>query len=596
MSQSANIEVMGLRQRAKDYTSEVQNAKPQGLLQRAQQLRSQIENTFGLLARAEQIRRQKSEASQSNADAALSVPASATASNGLQQQLEIYQHLFDVIHDLQTAVNLAAFWDALAYAIVGNLGAESVVIFANKPQASRQYLYSTIRVGLDNIEEDIYSKWSLKKNSGLLHLLHSHNAAVPICEISNSRLHAAEKKMLDEASFQMAAVLGDTEEPYAAVLIGASVLGDPYSNADADFVQLLGQLSAGIHENLRRQYNEQQDTSGNIAGGRADDAEEAASSTLEANTYMQIVHLAKSAASASNITELYELIHIFLQEQLHVISYALVAMMPSQKNYRITYSNELSAKLAQNFKLRPNSKLITDISNFMRLYYISDFRTDPELLRVYGQAELEQMQRYWVLPLIHKNLLIGFISIHSISTLAWTHAKHEIALSMAEIITPCLVNFIFQSEKTLLLSTPIDMLRERIVREIRLLNLQNAYLSLVGLRIVEPLASQIRSSSSMRKITRHLAIEIRHTIQKNLQKNECLIILDENHFAILLTNKNRVRTKQWLQELLAKLPQRTKNNTKLRYKHCQFDINEKIEIDILLTDFLDEMRLKIKAK
>ena len=462
-----------------------------------------------------------------------SIPKTATQ---LSKRLEQYQVVFDIFKELQNNRDLNTFWDALCHAVVSELGAQSVLVFSETEQSKySSCLYSSHHSGLSSLP-----KVRLKQNKGLLEYFSQQNQACHVKNIHRDRLNMGDKKILKELNTKAIFTLSQKDAICAVLFVGPSISESPYSDDDLYFLQLLSELSLGRFLELKEQSQYpiiKQEVQ------------------LELEHYKGLFHLAHRAANLNKLEDMYSLLSEYMEYYLSASIYSLILLSLEEKHYYMFRAKGLSEESQKKYRLRISSNLIGSISNLVRIYHLDDFKKNSEIKDLYSPEDMKVMGNYWILPLIHSHCLIGYISIHKMRNFTWTALEHELALSLAEIITPYLLNTMIGELEELprLLKDPFVGLRERLEYELIRAQEQSSPLSILDLRI-----QNIKAVSENME-TKNIAVlfsQITQTLAKFLNQDDYLNRLELGHFAIVLPQKNISESKKWLKELDAKLPKK----------------------------------------
>ena len=611
-----------------------------GLLRTAERLRSEIERHLGLRARAEEMRLEKEkerEASQKQEKSAYESKAEESQEKGLrpqakileekssppsfpsflksmeeeeaikkavwesipsfsapkselstgpsqkeeiqkqlQKRLEQYRVIFDIFKELQIKQDITTFWDTMCQAILSELGARSLVVFAETEQSKySSALYPVHHLGLADLP-----KKRLKKTKGLIE--HFGQKPLPIEKIPKNSLSINERRILKDLNTKAVFPLAQKDEIYALFFLGPSISEAPYSEDDLAFLELLSEL--GLSKFLEIQ--EQKEAIAAFASSK-----EGMEWQLELEHYKALLHLAHRANNLSELESIYGLISEYIDYYVSASMYSLILLSPEGNDYYIFESKGLSKESKKKYHLPISSNLIGSISNLLRIYHLDDFKENPEIKELYDPKDLEAMENYWILPLIHSHFLVGFISIHKMKNPNWNAIEHEIVLSLSEILSPYLANIMIRKSQSLtqVMGKPLRGMEKRLRHELKQAREKNTPLSILDLRILN-----IRAISEAMKAeqTASLFSQITQVLAKFLSQDDYLNRLELGHFAILFPQKNALEAKKHVALLASQLPKkippvRKRFSKKLDYHYKIISPDpHKAEIEKILRIFL----------
>lgn len=153
-----------------------------------------------------------------------------------RKKIENYLSLFEAIKDIISSKTFEEFYENIVYSVIGQIGVESVVIFATD---SKQQRFGVVDYDGVDIEED----WFFESSDKLLSLLDSENYIIPARNLLNKNLSEREVDILEKVNTSIIASVRTYDELLGIMLLGNPMNSDDYSPEDLEFVQIIGEIS-----------------------------------------------------------------------------------------------------------------------------------------------------------------------------------------------------------------------------------------------------------------------------------------------------------------------------------------------------------------
>ncbi|MCB1315436.1 MAG: GAF domain-containing protein [Leptospiraceae bacterium] len=383
-----------------------------------------------------------------------------------QKKIDHYLSLFDITKEISSINDFDELWDSLLYALMGEVGAETICVFSTTERVSTHAsFYPVAHSGFDLPEgwvikpgDVIYD--SLREGSGIKY-------AEEFLRAADSPLSPLERNILETSRARIVVPLKNMNRMYGIAILGPQLEEHDYTVDDMEFLELLGEMAAVGMDRVLARIEYERDTQ-DLRRRNA--------------THSKMFSFARRVSRLKNLDELYDEVARHLREDFQVGSYSLVLLSPRDQQYRIFAGNHISPASINRFQLSVGSDLIAMISNMIRVYDVADFRENQEITSNYTNDDLALMQHYWVVPLINMNWLVGFLTIHS-TTEAWTEFHRELIVSTAEIVSAVFANCIMLGERETLFRDPFSPLEERLRNELQRAGEFRSALALVDIRV-----------------------------------------------------------------------------------------------------------------
>jgi hypothetical protein len=170
-----------------------------------------------------------------------------------QKKIDHYLSLFDIAREVSAIQDFDEFWDAVLFAVMGQLGAQTVAVFAARAAGESAQVFYPVAVSGFNPDDS----WVMKPGDRLYDLcaqedgvLYAQNLRAPDQAVLLSEM---ERAIITESGAEIIAPLRNNKRMYGVVLFGPTFSGDEYSIDDLEFITLLGGLaSSGVDRILAR--------------------------------------------------------------------------------------------------------------------------------------------------------------------------------------------------------------------------------------------------------------------------------------------------------------------------------------------------------
>ncbi len=312
-----------------------------------------------------------------------------------QKKIDHYLSLFDIAREVSAIQDFEQFWDAILFAVMGQLGAQTVAVFAARSSGEGAQVFHPVAVSGFNPDDS----WLLKPGDRLYDLCAQEDGVLYAQNLRSADqaalLSEMERSIITESGAEIIAPLRNNKRMYGIVLFGPTFSGDEYSIDDLEFITLLGGLASSGVDRILARLEFDRDTE-----------------TLRKRDFFhnRIMEAARDAASVRGLDDLYDILVRNLTEHFAADSYSLVLLNPSTQEYTLFAGNRISPESMERFRLSTSSELVGMISNFTRVFDVSDFRSNSEFSRCYTNDDLGIMKHYWAVPLIYQNWLVGLKS------------------------------------------------------------------------------------------------------------------------------------------------------------------------------------------
>lgn len=450
-----------------------------------------------------------------------------------QRKVDHYLALFDITKEISTIDRFEDLWDSLNYAVMGQIGAETICIFSATQRTSNGAIfYPVAHTGFE-----MPQGWALKRGDEIYDRLSQEDGVKYVEEFLNqprAALSPMERRILETSKARLVVPLKNMGRLYGIAFVGAALSGHDYTVDDIEFLSLLGEIAAVGADRVLSRLEFERDT------------EELRRRNM---IHGSMFSLARRAANVRGLDELYDLLAERLREDFQVESFSLVLLNPKERAYRIFAGNRISPETIDRFHLGVNSELVAMISNLTRVYDLADFRTHPEITANYSNDDLALMQHYWITPLINMHWLVGFITIHRTAE-AWTELNRELMVTAAEIISSAAANCIILSERESLFRDPFSPLEERLREELRKAREFNAPVTLVDFRIKN--IRRLNDLLPAERVADYLG-GLSRAISGLLFETDFLARVSQGRFALILPGRDRDEAEVFLRKLKAEV-------------------------------------------
>lgn len=454
----------------------------------------------------------------------------AEAHIGSQKKLDHYLSLIDIAKEITTIDDFDELWENLLYAVMGQVGAESIVIFSSPARAETAPAFYPV-ASSHGIEAG--ENWVLKPGDALYDSLRKSPALRYADEyLSGEPISTIERNILEAIPARVVVPLHRANRLYGILFLGPPLSGADYSAEDMEFLGLLGEVAAvGVDRVLSRIEYER-------------DTEDLKRRNKAAH---EIFTAVREASALKDLDSVYDLIGRYLDNSLGIESYSVVLLTPASQEYRIFGGNQVSPASIEKFSLKTNSNLIARISNLTRVYDLENFRADGEITSFYSNDDLGLMNHYWILPLINLNWLVGFITIHR-TKIPWTEFHRESAIAFSEAISPVVANCLVLGERETLFRDPFSPLEDRFELEIKRAQEFQSTVALVDLRIKN--IRRLLALNAPETLAAFLG-DVSRTISGFLFESDFMARVGQGRFALILPGRGREEAEIFVKKLKA---------------------------------------------
>ncbi|MBE7437937.1 MAG: hypothetical protein HS115_05710 [Spirochaetales bacterium] len=470
-----------------------------------------------------------------------------------QKKIDNYLALFDITREINALDSLEDLWDAVLYAILGQMGSDSIAIFAGSVQDPRIF-EPVAATGLE-----LRADWVLSPGDPLYESLAQKEGVRYVAEFEAQALSPLEREIIDRGRFKIFAPLWNHGAMYGIVMLGEQLSGDDYAVEDLEYLTLLGAVAAAGLDRLRAR-------------------EEFAISTQElrrrTDLHQQIFAFSRATSAARSLDELYDLLLSRLEKTFAVESFSLVLLSPAQRTYRIFGGNAISPQSMEKFQLSSDSELVSMISNVTHIYEVTAFRDNAEIQSCYTNDDLSLMQQYWVLPLINLNWLVGFVTVHRLSR-PWDATERELAVTLVEIMAPAFANAIILKERESIFRDPFSPLEDRLRIELDRAREFSSPLCLIDFRVKN--IKRLLALNPKEEMSRFL-LSLSRATGGFLLEGDFLTRIGQGRFAILLPGRTKAEAgifSEKLQSELRRLRLMASSPVEAQYS-CKIHSNQEI--------------------
>lgn len=437
-----------------------------------------------------------------------------------QKKIDHYLSLFDIAREVSAIQDFDEFWDAILFAVMGQLGAQTVAVFAARSAGEAAQVFYPVAVSGFNPNDS----WMLKPGDRLYDLCEKEDGVLYAHNLRSveqaAMLSDMERVIITESGAEIIAPLRNNKRMYGIVLFGPTFSGDEYSIDDLEFITLLGGLASSGVDRILARLEFDRDTE-----------------TLRRRDFFhnRIMEAARDAASVRGLDDLYDILVRNLTEHFGADSYSLVLLNPSTQEYTLFAGNRISPESMERFRLSTSSELVGMISNFTRVFDVSDFRTNSEFSRCYTNDDLGIMKHYWAVPLIYQNWLVGFFTVHSVRR-DWTEFDREMVVSLAELLGPSFGGAIMLGERESLFRDPFSPLEDRLRLELKKCQEFHSHLSLVEIRIKN--IKRVLALNPSARVTQFLGA-VGRSVAGHLLQTDFLARIGQGRFAVILPGRGK---------------------------------------------------------
>lgn len=452
-----------------------------------------------------------------------------------QKKIDNYLSLFDITREIANLDNIENLWDTILYSVLGQLGPETMLIFASRDASIDVPFYPTAYSGFE-----IQDTWMLKPGEAIYEKLRRGEGARYAEEFTNNPLlglSSLERNILEESRTSLLVPLKNGDKLYGIMMLGKQLDNEEYGLDDIEFVTRLGETVAfGVDRIMARTEYEH----------RTEELR------LQNALHDRLFSLAHDISAAQSLDEIYDLLGKHLREDFDVESYSLALLDPGQKIYYLLAGNWISPASVSKFRLPVSSELVAMISNLIRVYGLSDFRRNREITSCYTNDDLMTMQQYLIIPLISLNWLVGFITVHQTAK-PWNDFKREMISSAAEMISPAVANTVILGERESMFRDPFSPLETRLREELQKAEEFQQPLSLVEIRVKN--IKRLITLNPPPQVTEFLA-DLGRAIAAHLNETDYQARISQGRFAVLLPGRSGAESEIFVKKIMAEFRKR----------------------------------------
>ncbi len=443
-----------------------------------------------------------------------------------QKKIDNYLSLFDITKEISTIDDFDNLWDAILYAAMGQVGAETICIFSTTRRNGGDHVFEPVAHSGFALPEG----WTLRPGDRIYDTLTGKPEIKYAQEFLNGRVAGQERNILETTRASIVVPLKNQERVYGILLLGAQISGDEYGLDDLEFLNLLGEISAVGVDRVLSRLEYEKDTS-----------------DLKRRTavHKKIFELSRQASAARNVDEIYDSLMAHLVEDFQVESFSVVLLSAPDQEYRIFAGNQISPASIEKFRLGVSSDLVGMISNLTHVYELTDFRENSEITRNYTNDDLGLMQTYWIVPLINLNWLVGFLTIHKTSR-SWNDFQREMLVTLAEMLAPVFANSIILGERETIFRDPFSPLESRLRVELKKASEFQAPVCLVEIRVKN--IKRLLSLNPPDRVSEFLTV-LGRSIAGFLFETDFQARIGQGRFALILPGRGREEAEIFVKKL-----------------------------------------------
>ena len=487
---------------------------------------------------------------------------------------KFYESIINSLKEIQESTNKEKFWTIFCNTIVKELNVSNILVFSEKEYQDINFLYPIFHFG-----SETFPNGEFQINKGLVKFLEKNDYIYKIEDLPLSLIKSSEKKILEEQNAKIILGLKSKDESQkleALILIGPKKkLNEleliPFEKKEIDFLEQLLQLTTSEYLRIKgiNEISKQK--------------------LLNLETYRNIFNITHEALQCQNLQELNILFKESLEEYIGVISYSFSVISLETQSYKIIGSKGLGFESRKKFNLKIDSNILSALHSSGRIYILSDYKNNFETIQNYSKRDLELIQNFWIVPLLFNNNLIGILNIYDLKNKNWDKSKQELTLAIVEILTPHVLHLMIKDDPEILnfIQDPLFPLKRYFNNLIKTNSLENEnnkkIISIVDLRLPK---LQKNSENLEKHIIHRFLSLLNQSINMNLTTKDYLKPLANNHYVIILYDKNYEEASLWLKKLQNEIPKYLLpfKNKNQNYKKVKYKFN-------LYTSFISNLNL-----
>ncbi|EQA38596.1 GAF domain protein [Leptospira inadai serovar Lyme str. 10] len=435
-----------------------------------------------------------------------------------RKKLENYLSVFEISKEIAASKDFTSFFENLSYSILGQIGAEAVVIFS-----STNGDFDALRV-VDAQGLDADPSWVLESGDEIYQAVRRAPSVIYAKEMLTLLVPRKEKEILEKTSAELLVPIRNHEEFYGIILLTKTVAGEDYTIEDLEFLKIVGEISGSVFRRIMDSEAVHQEN---------DHLKE----VLKSNE--RILSTARDLAQVRDMDEAYDRLIEILKKELGLRRWTLLLLdRINRKEYKIFGTNLLTPDTIGKFRLGLDSNLVGIVANVPGVFRIANFRKNPELLAQLTNDELGLMREFDILPFLNLNWLVGMLVIHETES-PWTDTDRESAVGISEITAPILSNLLMLEERDAVFRDPFSPVESKINEAI-------ARASKIG----TPFSLTVFKVQNATRVVRmkgagyfaYYCEELRNAIRENLGESDYCYRVGQGKYVVVLDGKDREET------------------------------------------------------
>jgi transcriptional regulator with GAF, ATPase, and Fis domain/GGDEF domain-containing protein len=443
----------------------------------------------------------------------------------LQQKLDNYLVLVEITKDLVKSKNFEDFYENLLYSIEGQVGPESIVIFARKRKESKD-LQPVANDGID-----IESDFTITETDSIYRMLSTLTQPMFARQLNTEKLSERDALVIENPFSEVICPIVGDDEFLGFIVCGNLISGEEYSADDFEFLKLISDLAGNFILKLFDFMDVQE----------------------EVSQLGESVKLHESLSSLSDVLyncksfdTLYDELVDRLDRDFGIKHFTLMLLSLPSEGYKAFSSNFLSPETVTKFTISMDSKLIPLVSQVTGMYKIENFSAYSEINEQISESELAEMQEFSVFPLIHLSKMFGMLIVHEVEENTWKPEQKQMLISVSNILSPVTANLILQTEKDTLFKNPFNPVQEIVIKEIEKANESNTRFTLVVLKVLS--VTRILNLLGADFFREYMDFII-SKLQTSISDKDWMSRVGEGKFAIFLQGKSKAEAEKFFSEI-----------------------------------------------
>lgn len=444
-----------------------------------------------------------------------------------KKKIENYHAAFEIAKELSSSIDFSSFFSNINYSITGQVGSETFALLSS----------TTGNFDKLNLVEyqgfETEGEWVFDSKDLLYSKLKAIDQVIYANEILNLDLSEKESEFLNLVKPELIAPIHSGEEFFGILLLGKQINGDEYIIDDIEFIKVIVDIVGAVFKRIL----EVQEKNKKI--------EEL---NKKINLQSVVLEFSRLASEIRDLDQLYDLFIQTLKEQFGVHKFTfLIYDTKSEDEYKVFGSNQLSVESIEAFRLNKNSNIIGLVSNVSDFYDIENFRQNPELLSLLPNDELALMDKFYIIPLINLDWLVGLIIVHSLEK-EWTNEEKFSILRLFEVASPAFGNILILHDKKTIFNHPFSPLENKLKQEIEKSQKLNTTFTVVIYK-VQNVSRMIQLLGEY--YFAQYCDALRKTINKFIGENDHYIRVGRGKFACIYHAKDKEETEVVIRKVKA---------------------------------------------